>query len=260
VVLACGAWPGARAAEREKSAPGVLEPIRFVSVNDLHHESEECDAWMESLFREIGATENAAMCFCLGDLANSGKPRSLRTIERLSRDLKMPFYPCPGNHDLDQSPVEQLYEEVFPGRRHYVVRKNGWQFVVIDTTEGTKWNGVTIGNETLAWLDKTLPDLDPLAPLLLMTHFPLASEVSMCPLNAEAVLAKFIGHNLRGTFGGHYHGITRNPRGAIALNTCACASRVRDNHRTAASQDKGFFVIDGDANGQLRPRFVEFRP
>lgn len=128
------------------------------------------------------------------------------------------------------------------------------------TTEGVKWAGVTIGETTLNWLDETLPTLDPHAPLVLLTHFPLASEVPMCPLNAEAVLAKFIGHNLRGVFGGHFHGTTRNPRGGVGLNTCACASRVRDNHRLAESREKGDFVVDGKADGNLKITFVEFSP
>jgi len=256
-LFAIGAWPGARAAESKKSSTTKVQPIRFVSVNDLHHEEEACDPFMEKLFRQIGATENASLCFALGDLANTGKLASLQTIKRLSPHVGMPFYPCPGNHDLDESPVEGFYESVFPGQRNFVVRENSWQFVVIDTTEGDKWNDVTIGDATLAWLDETLPTLDPHAPLVLLTHFPLAAEVPMCPLNAEAVLARFIGHNLRGIFGGHYHGVTRNPRGAIGIHTCACASRVRDNHRMAPPE-KGYFVVDGDAGGNLDIRFVQF--
>ncbi len=255
-LFAIGAWPGARAAEKKASSAKV-EPIRFVSVNDLHHEEEACDPFMEKLFRQIATTENASLCFALGDLANSGKLSSLEAIKRLSPLVGMPFFANPGNHDLDESPVEGFFESVFPGQRNYVVRENGWQFVVIDTTEGTKFNDVTISETTLAWLDETLPTLDPRAPLVLLTHFPLASEVPMCPLNAEAVLARFIGHNLRGIFGGHFHGITRNTRGAIHIHTCACASRVRDNRRNVPPE-KGYYVVDGDADGNLDVRFVEF--
>jgi hypothetical protein len=255
-LLAIGAWPGARAAEQSENAKGGVKPIRFVSLNDLHHEDETCDAWMEALFRQIGTTENAAMCFCIGDLANSGKPTSLRAIQRLAPICGMPFYPSPGNHDLDESPVDGHYESIFPGRRNYVIQENGWQFVVIDSTEGTKWRDVTIAETTLDWLDETLPTLDPLAPLVLLTHFPLASEVRMCPQNAEAVLARLIGHNLRGVFGGHFHGRTHNARGNIGIHTCACVSRVRNNHDQ--SPEKGYYVVNGDAKGVIQIRFVEF--
>ncbi len=255
-LFAIGAWPGARAADAKSSSDGV-KPIRFVSVNDLHHEDADCDPWMESLFKQIAATEHASLCFALGDLANTGKLASLQAIKRLSPLVGMPFYACPGNHDLDESPVDGFFESVFPNQRNHVVRENGWLFVVIDTTDGTNWNDVIIRDATLAWLDETLPTLDLHAPLVLLTHFPLAAQVPMCPANAEAVLAKFIGHNLRGIFGGHYHGITENARGALRLHTCACASRVRGNHR-GAPPEKGYFVVDGDAQGGLVATFVEF--
>jgi Calcineurin-like phosphoesterase len=255
-LLAMGAWPGARAAETAIRPASQPKPIRFVAVNDFHHENKDCDPWMEKLFRHIAATEGAALCLGLGDLANTGKRESMQAILRLSALAGIPFHPTPGNHDLDLSPVDGFYEEVFPNQRNYLIRHSGWQFILIDSTEGTKWQDVTISKSTFDWLDKTLPSLDPLAPTVLATHFPLASGVRMCPLNADAVLARFIGHNLRGVFGGHYHARTSSPRGDIRLVTNACASRVRGNHD--GSPEKGYLIVDGDAMGQLKASFVLF--
>jgi hypothetical protein len=254
-MLAAGAWPGARAAAGQPAGGGVL-PVRFVVTNDLHHEDANCDGWMEALFRQIAGTERAVACFGLGDLANRGTLASLQAMKRLSALAGMPFLPCPGNHDLDESPVSGHYESVFPGRRNYVWKHAGWQFLVLDSTEGAKFQEVEISKDTLDWLDATLPELDPAAPLVLGTHFPLAAEVRMCPVNADAVLARFIGHNLRGVFGGHFHGRTVSPRGSIQLRTCACVSRVRDNHDK--SPEKGYLVVDGDAAGDLQVEFVRF--
>lgn len=256
-MFAVGAWPGARAAETSGLAPReAVKPMRFVAVNDFHHDNNDCDPWMEKLFRQIATTENAAFCLGLGDLANTGKRESIQAIQRLSSHAGMPFHATPGNHDLDLSPVDGFYEEIFPQQRNYLIRHSGWQFVLIDTTEGPKWQDVTISKSTFDWLDETLPTLDPLAPTVLATHFPLAAEVRMCPLNADAVLARFIGHNLRGVFGGHYHARTSSPRGEIRLITNACASRVRENHDK--TPEKGYLVVDGDAHGRLVPSFVRF--
>ena len=82
---------------------------------------------------------------------------------------------------------------------------------------------------------------------MLCTHFPLAAAVKMCPLNAEAVLSRFTGHNLRGVFGGHFHGRTSTPRGDIRLVTNACVARVRDNHD--GTREKGYLVVDGAPDG-----------
>lgn len=256
-LLALGAWPGARAAAEssDPKKPG-FEPIRFVVANDFHHQSVDCDPWMTGLFRQIATTEKAAFCLGLGDLVDQGKRASMEAMKRLSALTGMPFYPSPGNHDLDESPVDGLYEEIFPERRNYLVRHAGWQFVIIDTTEGNKSQKVTISKSTIAWLDKTLPTLDLRAPTVLGTHFPLAAAVRMCPLNAEEVLARFTNHNLRGAFGGHYHARTSSPRGDIKLVTNACVSRVRDNHDK--TPDKGYLVVDGAADGQLTANFVKW--
>jgi hypothetical protein len=222
-LLAASAWPGARAAEGQSASAGV-SPVRFVVANDMHHEDVECDAWMAALFRQIAATEQAVACFGLGDLANRGSLASLQSMKRLSELAGMPFLPCPGNHDLDESPVDGHYGTVFPGRRNYVWRHAGWQFVVLDSTEGAKFQDVEISKDTLDWLDDTLPDLDPAAPLVIGTHFPLAAEVRMCPVNADAVLARFIGHNLRGVFGGHF---TAAPVRRAGRSICAPAPALR---------------------------------
>jgi 3',5'-cyclic AMP phosphodiesterase CpdA len=246
----------AAAEERAASGGSAVKPVRFVAINDLHHEDAGCDPWMEALFRQVAKTEGAAFCLGLGDLANRGTLASLQAVRRLSALVGMPFHPCPGNHDLDESEDGAFYEKVFPGRRNHLVRANGWLLVILDTTEGKKTSRTTISKTTLDWLDAALPTLDPLAPLVLCTHFPLAVEHRMCPLNAESVLARLIGHNLRGVFGGHFHGRTSHARGAVELRTCACVARVRDNHDGAP--EKGYFVVDGDAQGALDVKFVRF--
>jgi 3',5'-cyclic AMP phosphodiesterase CpdA len=231
-------------------------PIRFVVTNDFHHEDATCDPWMEALFRQVAMTEGAAFCFGLGDLANRGKRASLATMARLCRLAGMPFYPTPGNHDLDESPVTGYFSELFPDRLNYTFTQNGWQFVVIDSTDGVVWENSTIRAETLAWLDATLPTLDPCAPTVLATHFPLAADIPYAPLNAGEVLTRFNGLNLRGVFSGHYHANTVRRRGDYDLVTCAGVGCVRANHDGSAG--KGYLVCDGSPTGELNHRFVPF--
>jgi len=211
---------------------------------------------MAALFDQVATTEGAAFCFGLGDLANTGKRESLATMAELVKRARMPFYPTPGNHDLDLSLVDGFYAEIFPGRRNYTFTEAGWQFVVVDTTEGAKWKDVVIAENTLAWLDETLPTLDPRAPTVLATHFPLVDEVQMCPLNAESLLAKFVGYNLVGAFGGHFHGQSEHRRGMAALVTNVCVARVRGNHD--GTDFKGYWVCDGAPDGTLSRTFVPF--
>ena len=225
-------------------------------LNDFHHDGPDCDPWMEALFSQVTQTEGAAFCFGLGDLANTGKRESLVSMRNHAERLGIPFYVTPGNHDLDESPTDGYFSEVFPDRLNYTFSQGGWQFVVVDTSEGNKWKDVMISDRTLAWLDRTLPTLDPTLPTVLGTHFPLAAEVNMCPLNAENLLARFVGFNLRSTFSGHFHGQTENIQGQLTMMTNVCVARVRGNHDGTAF--KGYWVCDARPDGRLERNFVSF--
>ncbi len=231
-------------------------PVRFVVTNDFHHESPENDAWMEAAFRQIATTEGADFCLGLGDLANSGKRESLETMSRLSKLAGMSFYPTPGNHDLDDEGDAGNYAAVFPDRFNYTFVQNGWQIVVIDSTDGVIWQNTVISDQTLTWLDATLPTLDPSAPTILATHFPLAAEVTYRPQNAEAVLTRFDQLNLRGGFCGHYHANTVRIRGDYEIVTCVGLGCVRANHD--GTQGKGYLVCDGSPEGTITRTFVPF--
>jgi hypothetical protein len=256
-LLALGAWPGAVAQAKDAGPAAAAGPgTRFVVLNDFHHDDANCDPWMEALFRQVAQTEGAAFCFLLGDLANKGKRESLVTMRRLAGLLEMPFYVTPGNHDLDESPVGGFYSEIFPERLNYTFTQGGWQFVVVDTSDGNKSKDVVISTETLAWLDRTLPTLDPKLPTVVGTHFPLAASVRMCPLNAENLLARFVGFNLRATFSGHFHGQTEHDQGQLKMTTNVCVARVRGNHD--GTDFKGYWVCDARPDGSLTREFVPF--
>ena len=85
---------------------------------------------------------------------------------------------------------------------------------------------------------------------------PLAASAPYCAVNAEAVLARFTGHNLRLALGGHYHGRTEAVRGDTALVTNACCARVVGNHDGTTA--KGYWLCRATATGEVRREFVEF--
>lgn len=253
-LLAAGLWPGARLAGQTRA-----DAISFVVINDLHHDDvAQCDPWFTALFRQIAAQQGeAACCLALGDLANRGRPESLAAIARLAAaHLPMPFLPVPGNHDQDVEQTLRLYLEAFPGRRNHVAHFGGWQFVLVDTTQGTDWADTHIADDTLAWLDRTLPSLDPAQPTILGSHFPLSNVAKMCPLNADDLLGRFLPFNLRGVFAGHYHAQTARERGAYQIVTNVCCGRATSNHDGSAN--KGYFVVRGAPSGLLQREFVAF--
>lgn len=230
----------------------------FAALNDLHHVAEECDAWFVQRFAEV-QHHQPELILLLGDLAHRGALTDLQAMRRLTGNLNVPCYPVPGNHDNDLPLDTSLYRQVFPGRLNYRVDHGGWTFLGLDTTDGNAWKDTVVAADTLAWLDAELPKLDRRRPLVVFTHFPLARGLTtvhghmMTPRNAEALLDRLVGFNVRTVFSGHFHGISEREYRGLPLVTGACCSRVEKNHD--GTTVKGWWLCRAEPDGQLTRTF-----
>lgn len=230
--------------------------FRFIVVNDLHHQTAECDPFFRRLVAQMATHGTIDLCLIVGDLADAGKPESFASVRDAFAQLRVPVYTVPGNHDCDVEKNTRLYSESFPDRLNYAVKHKGWQFVGLDTTDGNRSQNTSTSAATLAWLDKTVPTLDHATPTVVFTHFPLAAGVNMVPVNAGETRARLAPLNLRGAFTGHYHARVERRERDVPLITNACCSRVRDNHD--GSLEEGYLLCSASADGKLTWEFVEF--
>jgi hypothetical protein len=169
----------------------------------------------------------------------------------------MKFHAVPGNHDYVSDTDRSAWDKLFPGKLNYSFRHRGWQFVGLDTTEGTKWEKTSISAETLRWAADDCARLDPQAPTVLFTHFPLGEGVRMRPLNAEALLEPFKPLNVAAVFNGHFHGFTETRFGKAAVTTNRCCAISRENHD--GTTEKGYFLCTA-GEGRVTRQFVEVKP
>jgi 3',5'-cyclic AMP phosphodiesterase CpdA len=215
-------------------------------LNDLHHDSADCNAWFEELAGAVNEV-NPDACMLLGDLANKGLESSLLAVRDLFGQVSCPVYTVPGNHDCDVTLDTSVYEKVFPERLNYVVVEQGWQLIFLNTTEGAAWQNTRISEETLSWLENTVTELDSAKPSLVLSHFPLDPAIHMAPLNVDAVWKRLQPLNVRAAFCGHFHGqhqVIRPP--LVTTNVCCARSGVRGNFD--GDPRKGFWILEGDAN------------
>lgn len=252
-LLAAGRWPGSlRAADVDAGE------FHFIAVNDLHALDSKCAPWFERVIKQMkGHTETIDFVLIAGDQANDGKADQLGMIRDAFKGLGVPYYVTCGNHDFATQTDRKAYEEIFPGRLNYRFDHKGWQFVGLDTSEGTKYQKTTVQPATFKYLDETLPQLDKKKPTAVLTHFPLGDKVSMRPLNADDVLKRFVDHNLRAVFSGHFHGFTERKAGAAVLTTNKCCAFARGNHD--GTKEKGYFVCRAKG-GTIERTFVEVKP
>jgi 3',5'-cyclic AMP phosphodiesterase CpdA len=252
-LLTLGLWPGAL---RAADATTPAAPFTFVVVNDTHYMTPECGLWLARAVALMQA-ESPAFCIHLGDLVEKGQPDHLAAVRELFAALPCPVYVQIGNHDYLPPADRSAYESLFPDRLNYAFTHHDWQFVGLDSTDGVRFDGTSIGDATLRWVDANLPRLDRTKPLVLFTHFPLGESVPMRPRNADALLDRFRDHNLQAVFNGHHHAYTAHPYAHATVTTNRCCALKRNNHD--GTKEKGFFVCTA-SNGRITRRFVEVKP
>jgi 3',5'-cyclic AMP phosphodiesterase CpdA len=250
-LLAAGLWPGALAAKDTDH-----RAFSFILVNDLHYFDKQCGPWFDGLVKQLKAQpERFEFVLLAGDLAENGTLEQLQPTREHFQMLDRPVYTVIGNHDYRRHDDRQAYEKAFPKSLNYWFEHHGWQFVGLDSSEGTKAY-VTVQPATLQWLDETVPKLDRSKPTVVFTHFPYGPLVIYRVRNADAVLERFKEHNLKAVFSGHYHAATERKHGSTVLTTSRCCSRYRKNHD--GSKEKGYFLCTA-RDGELKREFVEFQ-
>jgi hypothetical protein len=227
----------------------------FLVVNDVHYVDEAGLPWLEGAFRQLRShPERPEFCLLLGDLVESASERSLTTVRHLVDHLGMPVHVTAGNHDWSSDTDRRLFDTFFPEAKNHWFEHRGWQFVVLDSSAGNVYEKVAIPDASLAWLDRTRPQLKADRPTVLCTHFPQGPDVRYRSTNAEDLLARCKGLNLRAVFSGHYHGLTERRLGDVVLTTNRCCSTTRKNHD--GSPEKGYFLCHASPTGELTRRFV----
>ncbi len=253
-LLAAGLWPGARRA----AGAGNPEDFSFISVNDLHFQSERCGPWFEQVVRQMKASEpRPAFCLISGDYAERGTKAELGAARDAFRGLGIPVHGVIGNHDYGAGESRADYDALFPGEINYTFEAGGWQWLGLDTSEGHKSSSTNIQPHTLKWLDENLPKLDRKRPTVVFTHFPLGPLTPSRPVNANDLLERLIGFNLQAIFSGHFHGFTERVLGDVTLTTDKCCAISRKNHD--GTPEKGYFLCRAQG-GRITREFVEVKP
>lgn len=250
----------------------MAQAFQFAVLNDLHYLAAEDGPWLEGLVREVNGLPGVELVLVLGDLAEDGKREELEAAKGILDGLRVPYYVVPGNHDgtpgraiNGATPGLEEYERLYPGRRNYWFGHGGgggWQFLGLDTTNGSGWKELPIPAETMAYARRVAGQLDGRVPTILFTHMPLDPAVKFSSSMGYELLGILRPLNLRIVFCGHYHGHSESVAPPpspphLKLLTSACCSRVRELHD--GSTARGYMVCEARADETVGHRFVEYK-
>jgi 3',5'-cyclic AMP phosphodiesterase CpdA len=226
--------------------------FRFIVINDTHCRDERCHPWLRKIVASIHAHQ-PDFCLINGDLSDNGTAEQLAAVKEIFGSLGVPLYATVGNHDYVSDTDHPTFDKLFPNSLNYHFQHAGWQFVGLDSTDGRRVFFTTVQPATLAWLDATLPTLDRAKPTVVCTHFPLGQAIFSRPINADDILNRFDGFNLRATFSGHWHGYAERHFEHASVTNSRCASWWRANND--GSPQKGYFLCESTPSGDIRHQF-----
>lgn len=144
------------------------------------------------------------LIMCAGDMIMGGPAGEVGPMwdEFLGHvgDLKSPFFPVPGNHDVnDEAEVIRIYEERL-GPMYYTVSRGNALFVILNTEEPGDPDGFS--QEQREWLKKTL-EASTAKHIFLFLHVPFFASNWERDWQPTADIIK--GYPVRAVFAGHEH-------------------------------------------------------
>ena len=120
------------------------------------------------------------LVFVTGDLTDSGQLEEYEEFNKILRDLKIPWFVIPGNHDNKQILMNFFDEHEYLPRNekfcNYVIDKYPFVLIGLDTTVSGENYG-KFCNERLQWLDINLNRYSNKPTLLFMHHPPFVTGI-----------------------------------------------------------------------------------
>lgn len=140
----------------------------------------------------------------LGDILIEGTEREYEYVEKLLRNVNIPFYIVPGNHDLYKDPKGERFQK-FTGRPlYYYFDYENARFIILNNSSGV------LGKIQLEWLINVLKETHKKYKFVFM-HQPVISPGLFFlfhkadPLESKILMKLFEEYHVDYVFSGHIH-------------------------------------------------------
>jgi hypothetical protein len=216
--------------------------FEFVVIGDTRprFESESFKPF-EGLISRINEVK-PALVVNLGDLiygyGPASKEKQWDKYEATIKQIHVPYYQVPGNHDTHSKDARRVYGQRF-GKFYQSFDYRDCHFVLLDNTEQQRWG--YLGPTQLDWLKNDLKQTRARAVFVFL-HFPVWEPERLTPeyyeVWAQTLHPLFKESRVRAVFAGHYHtyGPTREFDGIRYYITGGGGAELRPEYRKAGGQ------------------------
>lgn len=152
--------------------------------------------------------------------------RQWREFQGFVSRLQMPFFYVPGNHDITNPEMEQLWQEKF-GRRYYHFIYRDVLFLILCSEDPPGSSGLSA--EQVAWARKTLEENAGVKWTFVALHKPIWAQANL-PTNGWLEVEKALAGRQYTVFAGHVHRYQKYVRQGMnyyQLATTGGGSRLR---------------------------------
>jgi 3',5'-cyclic-AMP phosphodiesterase len=181
----------AKASAAEQPVTKAKRLVRFAHMTDVHVQTDRAaDRGFETALAHVQQQADPPEWIMFGgdnvmnvdskDGAATAELQ-LKTWDRcLKNGLSLPYQVCVGNHDvlnMDADAGKKWAADAFGlTRSYYHFERNGWRFVVLDSTMPVAGGyKARLGEAQADWLQATLKETSTTTPIAIVSHIPILS-------------------------------------------------------------------------------------
>jgi Icc protein len=198
-----------------KSRPGASRVLRIAHITDVHIlDQKNAESSFARVIDDINSLKDKPdLIINTGDTVMDENKQSKDVVtgrwsvwQKITQSNKIKMYSALGNHDVWYGPNESLDAEYKKEKRYgkqwamemlsmpdryYSFEKNGWQFIALDSINGT--GNYQLDDTQFEWLQGELKSIPSTRPVCVFNHVPIISIGAMMYLTqrAPAIETKF---------------------------------------------------------------------
>ncbi|MEX1121925.1 MAG: metallophosphoesterase, partial [Balneolales bacterium] len=172
--------------------------LRIAHMTDQHVDDLNSESWTQTCIQQIHNLEDQPDLIInggdtIGDALGQQEDsvtKQWNIWKRLQQDITLPIVHCIGNHDVwgvreyenDPRYAKQwAVKELGLQNRYYDFERNGWHFIVLDSTHlkaDGGWYTAKLDEEQFNWLEQRLTTISSDTPIFIVSHIPIMCAAS----------------------------------------------------------------------------------